>query len=326
MPMNNNQKTQNAAVRLSKLPLVHTACVTLSLLYADTKHNHPNLKAVCEVLENTVTVLCSVASERVSPVIVQLEPQISSANGVACKSLDWLETTFPVLHTPTEQIVATAKNRMHEIQEVMSIAANGTVDCVQHTVTWVMERMQQAGDGTTHTVVERAVSVASEGLDSALSVAEALVDQVLPPNEEDKKAAAAAAHSVRGFEAATLGRRFPVRLVSLTVKLCRRTCYVVGAKMHSVQVVETLSWSSVLVQDVQMSWLTWVWSLRGLPQYLQHQAVSVLFFISQMYNLNFPTPDQNQSGQITSDVNATKVSSLHKDVVQAPSQASPPTK
>nr|XP_019955899.1 PREDICTED: perilipin-2-like isoform X2 [Paralichthys olivaceus] len=236
MPMNNNQKTQNAAVRLSKLPLVHTACVTLSLLYADTKHNHPNLKAVCEVLENTVTVLCSVASERVSPVIVQLEPQISSANGVACKSLDWLETTFPVLHTPTEQIVATAKNRMHEIQEVMSIAANGTVDCVQHTVTWVMERMQQAGDGTTHTVVERAVSVASEGLDSALSVAEALVDQVLPPNEEDKKAAAAAAHSVRGFEAATLGRRFPVRLVSLTVKLCRRTCYVVGAKMHSVQV------------------------------------------------------------------------------------------
>lgn len=75
---------------------------------------------------------------------------------------------------------------MHEIQELVSIAANGTVVCVQHTVSWVMERMQQAGDGTDHTVVERALGVASVGLDSALNMADALVDRAIPPTEEDK--------------------------------------------------------------------------------------------------------------------------------------------
>lgn len=75
---------------------------------------------------------------------------------------------------------------MHEVQDVVSIAANGTMDCVQHTVAWVAERMQQVDDGTNQSLVERAVSVASVGLDSALSMSEALVDRVLPPTEEDK--------------------------------------------------------------------------------------------------------------------------------------------
>ncbi|AWP05571.1 putative perilipin-2-like isoform 2 [Scophthalmus maximus] len=231
MPMNNNQKVPSAAARLARLPVVRTACGKLWLLYADAKRSHPNLRTVCEALEESVAALGTVASVGVSPVLVQLEPHMSTANDVACKSLDWLEATFPVLHTPTEQILATAKNKMHEIQELVSIAANGTVVCVQHTVSWVMERMQQAGDGTDHTVVERALGVASVGLDSALNMADALVDRAIPPTEEDKKEAAAHLE-----EAAALGRSYPVRLVSLTVKLCQRTFHVVGDKMHSVQV------------------------------------------------------------------------------------------
>lgn len=46
----------------------------------------------------------------------------------------------------------------------------------------------------------------------------------------------AAAHLVEGFEAARLRRSYPVRLVSLAAKLCRRTYSMVGVKMHSVQV------------------------------------------------------------------------------------------
>uniref|UniRef100_A0A667WSW7 Uncharacterized protein n=1 Tax=Myripristis murdjan TaxID=586833 RepID=A0A667WSW7_9TELE len=91
-------------VRLAKLPVVRSACAVLSVLYRDTKCSHPSLQSVCDVLETGVTAIGSVAYGRVSPVIIKLEPQISVANDVACKGLDWLEATFPVLQKPTEQV------------------------------------------------------------------------------------------------------------------------------------------------------------------------------------------------------------------------------
>ncbi|XP_073322366.1 perilipin-2-like isoform X2 [Pagrus major] len=222
MPMNNNQKGQSVAARLANLPVVHSACARLSVLYMDTKCSHPSLMSACEGLESRVTALAS-------PVIVKLEPQISIANDVACKSLDWLETRFPVLHTPTEQIVATAKTKMHEIQDVVSIAANGTVDCV----TWLMDMMQQGDDRADQPLVDRAISVACVGLDSALVMSEALMDRMLPPTEQDKEVEA---HLLEGFDVATPRRSYSVRLVSLTAKLCRRTYSMVGSRIQSVQV------------------------------------------------------------------------------------------
>lgn len=58
---------RSAAARLAQLPVVHSACVKLSLVYTDTKGLHPKLRSVCEVLESSVTAL-------LSPVIVKLEP------------------------------------------------------------------------------------------------------------------------------------------------------------------------------------------------------------------------------------------------------------
>ncbi|XP_044045142.1 perilipin-2-like isoform X1 [Siniperca chuatsi] len=310
MPMNNNQKVQTAAARLAKLPVVRSACIKLSVLYIDTKCSHPNLRSVCEVLESSATAIGTA-------VIVKLEPQLSIANDVACKSLDWLETAFPVLHKPTEQIVATAKNKMHEIQDVVSIAANGTMDCVQHTVTWLKGRIQQVDDQADQSLVERTISVASVGLDSALIVSEALMDRVLPPTEEDKEEEA---HLLEGFEAATLSS-YPVRLVSLAAKFCRRTYRMVGSKMQSVQIMENLSRSPGLVQDLQTSWLTLAWRIQGLPHYVQHQLMSVFLFTSQMYNLSCPK-SQQQSNKDKSCVN-TAETSTQKDVVQVYQQATP---
>ncbi|XP_071753124.2 perilipin-2-like [Centroberyx gerrardi] len=309
MPRNNNF-SQNAVVRLTKLPMVHSACATLSVLYLDTKCSHPSLKSVCEVLENGVTSIGSVAYDSVSPVIIKLEPQISIANHVACKGLDWLETAFPVLQKPTEKIAASAKNKMLEVKDLASIAGNGTVDCVQHAVTWVTGRMQQAtdptrkmadDDGVDQSLVKKAISVASLGLDSALSVTEALMDQLLPPSEEDREEEA---KTVKSFEAATGGTSYPVRLVSLTAKLCRRTCHKVGATMHTVKVMESLSSSTVLVQHLQTSWLTLAWSLHGLPQHLQHRAVCLLFFVSQMYNLSRPISQHNLPDRVRGSLSA----------------------
>lgn len=75
---------------------------------------------------------------------------------------------------------------MNEIQELVSIAANGSLDCMHVLVTWLSGRMQQAQDQADQPIVERAISVASMGLDSALVMSETLVDQVLPPTKEDK--------------------------------------------------------------------------------------------------------------------------------------------
>ncbi|XP_034746084.1 perilipin-2-like isoform X1 [Etheostoma cragini] len=320
MPTNNNQqKMLSAAARLSKLPMVHLACSKLSVLYTDTKCSYPNLRSVCEVLESSVTAV-------VSPVLIQMEPQISVANDVACRSLDWLETAFPVLHTPTEQIVATAKNKMHEIQDVVSVAANGTVDCAAFTVAWLMNRLQQVDNPADQSLVVRAICVAGVGLDSALITSEALLDRVLPSTEEDKEEEA---HLVEGFEAATLSRRYTVRLVSLAAKLCRRTYKMFGSKMQSVEVMESFSGSTSLVQELQTSWLSLAWSLQGLPhhiqalpQYLQHQLVSMFFFISQMYDLGCPPPQPHQSDQDRS-LNDAETPSAHNGVVQAHQQAKP---
>lgn len=89
------------------------------------------------------------------------------------------------------------------------------------------------------------------------------------------------------------------------------------------QVMETLSRSSGLVQDLQTSWLTVAWSIQGLPQYVQHQLVSVFFFISQMYNLSCPPSQQHPANQDRSRLNAAETSSTHKDVVQVHPQATP---
>ena len=78
---------------------------------------------------------------------------------------------------------------MHEIQHVVSVTAHGTRDCVEHTVAWLMGGTQQAdGDQADQSLVERAITVASVGLDSALMVSEALLDRALPPTDDDKGA------------------------------------------------------------------------------------------------------------------------------------------
>lgn len=75
---------------------------------------------------------------------------------------------------------------MQEIQEVVSIAANGSVDCVHMAVTRLVGGAQHASDQAEQPLVARAISVVIMGLDSALSMSEALMDQVLPPTEEEK--------------------------------------------------------------------------------------------------------------------------------------------
>lgn len=132
---------------------------------------------------------------------------VSIANEVACKSLDWLETAIPMLHTPTEQVtcrprcdsqptvslpavvslpqlVATARKKMAEVQDVVSIAASGSADCVSMGVAWLKVRLEVA-QVRGQPLVDGAVAAAAVGLETVLVASEALVDRMLPPTEDD---------------------------------------------------------------------------------------------------------------------------------------------
>ncbi|XP_015250437.1 PREDICTED: perilipin-2-like isoform X1 [Cyprinodon variegatus] len=300
MPVNNNYKkvAPNAAARFTKLPLVRSACSTLALLYRDVKSRNQSLKSVCEALESRVTSLTSAACSTASPVIVKLEPQISIANDFACKGLDWLESSFPVLLSPPDEIVAAAKNKVNEIQDVACSAASGT---------WMIGRLHQT-DGAKQSVVERAVGVACVGLDSALTLSEALVDQVLPPSEEEKEEVALL---VEGFEAVVRSGSFSGRVMKLTAQVCRRMYHMVGLKIHSVQITGSSSRPATLVQEFHTGCQSMLWSLQALPQFLQHQAVSVFLFIRQMYNLSCPSSQMEK--QTKSHIRAAEASLLSKE-------------
>ncbi|KAI9543510.1 Perilipin-2 [Dissostichus eleginoides] len=94
---------QSVVDRVTSLPLVISTYGLVSSVYSNTKDTHPYLKSVCEVAEQGVRTITSVAFTTASPIIDKLEPQIAIANDLACKGLDKIEKTLPILHQPSEQ-------------------------------------------------------------------------------------------------------------------------------------------------------------------------------------------------------------------------------
>ncbi|XP_061736779.1 perilipin-2-like isoform X2 [Nerophis ophidion] len=238
-------QTQNAAARLAQIPMVHSAWSRLSVLYGGTKSRSPGLKCVCEGLESRVTLLGLLACRQVTPVITQLQPQISLANDVACRSLDWLEATFPVLHAPADQVMAGVKSKVLEVRGAVSSVAMGTVQRV-------MAMLQQAHHRS------------RGSLDS-----EVLVERTRrwsPPEDTNAD---------WPVEQVETDRR---RLGTLSITLGRR------AKVQSAQIMDTLSSSTCHLRVVHTSWLLVAWSLEQLPQWLQQQIVSAFLLLTHMYN------------------------------------------
>lgn len=90
------------------------------------------------------------------------------------------------------------------------------------------------------------------------------------------------------------------------------------------QVTDNLTKSSGLVLELQTSWQSLVWSVRTLPQNVQHQLVSAFFFLTQMYNLNCP-PTQNQHS-VNKEKSFPNVPTITTDkAFHVPPQAKPPT-
>ncbi|KAM3590225.1 uncharacterized protein V6R79_006077 [Siganus canaliculatus] len=220
---------QNVVERVSSLPLVSSTYGLVSSVYSSTKDTHPYIKTMCEVAEQGVRNISSVVLTTASPIINKLEPQIAIANDLACKGLDKIEKTLPILQQPSEQIVSSAKDVVTSAKDVVTGSVSGAKGTVSDTLTSAVdrtrgvvqdgvERTRAVVSGSFSTVLEsRVARLVSSGVDTALSTSESLVEQYLPLTEDELELEA---RTVRGFDSKEPS--YYVRLGSLSTKLRKR--------------------------------------------------------------------------------------------------------
>ncbi|KAM6960251.1 perilipin-2 [Tautogolabrus adspersus] len=251
---------QNVVDRVSSLPLVSSTYGLVSSVYCNTKDTHPYFKTVCEAAEQGVRNITSVVVTTASPIIFKLEPQIAIANDLACKGLDKIEKTLPILQQPSEQIVSNAKGVVTNAKEVVTGKVSGAKDTVSDTLTSAvkmtrgavhdgMERTRAVVSGSVTTVLEsRVAQLVSSGVDTALSTSESLVEQYLPLTEDELEMEA---RNVRGFS--NKKTSYYVRLGSLSTKLRKRAysralAKIQDGKMTSRKFISELNYTVDLIQ------------------------------------------------------------------------------
>ncbi|XP_062371901.1 perilipin-2 isoform X2 [Sardina pilchardus] len=232
---------QNVVSRVASLPLVSSTYDLMSKVYLQTKDQHPYLKSVCEVAELGVKTVSTVALISALPIIDKLEPQLTIANVLACKGLDQIEKSLPILLQPSEQVVASAKDTVNGAKDVVSETVSGAKDTVAGAVTGVVGRTRgavQGGVELTRAAVtggvsmvkeSRVVQLVSSGVDSALSTSESLVEHYLPRTDQDTKISCKA---VESFEQGLEPRSVYTRLGSLSTKVGQRTYQRTVAKIE----------------------------------------------------------------------------------------------
>ncbi|NXE07164.1 PLIN3 protein, partial [Lophotis ruficrista] len=247
---------QSVVSRVASLALVSCACGAVSAAYATTKESHPYVKSVCAAAEKGVKTLTAAAVSGAQPILTKLEPQISTANEFACKGLDKLEETLPILQQPTEKLLSDTKQLVTSTvtgaKDVLTSTVAGAKDAVTSGVTGVMDMTKGAVQGSVEltklavssgvgTVMGSTVGqMVVSGMGSMLEKSEELVDHYLPMTDEEL---AKLAMAVEGFETEQQKQQqsYFVRLGSLSTKLRHR------ALQHSLGKLQSARRSS---QDV----------------------------------------------------------------------------
>ncbi|XP_027025213.1 perilipin-2 [Tachysurus fulvidraco] len=242
---------ENVVTRVAKLPLVSSTYGMVSSLYSSTKDNHPTIKSVCEAAEMGVKMITSAAFTSASPIIGKLEPQICLANDLACKSLDKIEKTLPILQQPSGQLVSSAKDQVTETvngaKETMSNVMVRTRGVVQESV----EKTKLVVTGGVHTVMESKVAkLVSSGVYNALSTSEILVERYLPAPEDSQEQKI---NMTTGFADQTDEPSYYVRLGSISTKLRQRVYQkaiskVYDAKKNSQESISKLNHTMDLIE------------------------------------------------------------------------------
>nr|XP_006130047.2 perilipin-2 isoform X1 [Pelodiscus sinensis]XP_025043954.1 perilipin-2 isoform X1 [Pelodiscus sinensis]XP_025043955.1 perilipin-2 isoform X1 [Pelodiscus sinensis] len=253
---------QNVVARVAKLPLVSSTYDMVSSAYVNTKDNHPYLKSVCEIAEKGVKTISAVAMTSAMPIIQKLEPQIAVANSYACVGLDKIEERLPILHQPTDKVVANAKDVVAGAKDAVTTTVTGAKDTVAHTINGVVDKTKEAVqdsvemtksvvNGSINTVLgSRVVQMVNSRVDSMLSKSETLVDHYLPVTEEEE---AKEVTKVEGFEVGVQKPSYYVRLGSLSSKVRTRAYQqalirIKDAKNKSQETISQLNYTVSLIE------------------------------------------------------------------------------
>ncbi|NXO24160.1 PLIN3 protein, partial [Cisticola juncidis] len=225
---------QSLGTRVANLPLVSSAYDMVSSAYACTKESHPCVRSVCDAAEKGVKTLTAAAVSGAQPLLTRLEPQISTASGLACKGLDKLEEKLPILQQSPQQVPAwggvgdAVSSTVAGARDAVSSTVAGAKDAVTSRVTGVMDMTKgavQGGVELTRSAVSSGVSTVSQmvasGVGSVLGKSEELVDHYLPMTDEEL---AKLATAVEGFEPEQQRQQqsYFVRLGSLSSKVQHR--------------------------------------------------------------------------------------------------------
>ncbi|NXR72502.1 PLIN3 protein, partial [Pycnonotus jocosus] len=232
---------QSIGTRVANLPLVSSAYDMVASAYTCTKESHPCVRSVCDAAEKGVKTLTAAAVSGAQPLLTRLEPQISTANELACKGLDKLEEKLPILQQPPQKIISDTKllvtSTVTGAKDVLTstvagardaVTMAGAKDAVSSRVTGVMDMTKgavQGGVEMTRSAVSSGVSTVGQmvasGVGSVLGKSEELVDHYLPMTDEEL---AKLATAVEGFEPEQQRQQqsYFVRLGSLSTKLRHR--------------------------------------------------------------------------------------------------------
>uniref|UniRef100_A0A8C5WP03 Perilipin n=1 Tax=Laticauda laticaudata TaxID=8630 RepID=A0A8C5WP03_LATLA len=298
---------QNVMDRVANLPLVSSTCHLVVSAYTSTKEMSPYLKAVCDVAEKGVKTLTAAALCGAQPLVTRLESQLATVSVHACKGLDKLEEKLPILQQPSDKVVADTKellsNKVTGARDAISSSVNGAKEAVSSGVSGMVDVAKGAVQGSvemTSSIVAGGVNsvmgsrvgeMITAGVDTMLGKSEELVDYYLPMTDREF---AELATSVEGFEIGTVQQQkeqkcYFVHLGSLSGKLRQRvfphflaklkdakesTQDALGQLHQTLVLVESRAMAMFrgLTRQLQLSYLTFVSQLRGLPTGLQDKA------------------------------------------------------
>ncbi|KAK2863228.1 hypothetical protein Q5P01_002761 [Channa striata] len=272
---------QNLVDRVTSLPLVSSTYGLVSSVYSNTKDNHPYIKTVCEAAEQGVRTITSVALTTASPIMDKLEPQIAVANNLACKGLDKIEKSLPILHQPSEQIVSNAKDAVNTAKDVVTGTVSETLTSVVEKTRGAVhdgvEKTKAVVSGGVSTVLESRVGrLVSSGVDTALTTSESLVEQYLPRTEGEQELEG---KTVKGFDKKE--PNYYIRLGSLSTKLRKRTYIKAVAK----------------IQDGKQRSMEFISELNSTVDKIQHGRKNIDGTVNKSWKSNSPNQEDGHKAE-----------------------------
>ncbi|XP_041061442.1 perilipin-2-like [Carcharodon carcharias] len=242
-----NGNQQNVVDRMTSLPLVSSACDQVSTVYMSSPSyvSSPSVKAICDMAEQGVKTIATVAASGTNPIIDDLELQFEIANEYACNKL---KESLPSLHQATDQVLTETKELVtSKIADVKSVM--GVVDMTTTAVQGNLEKTKAVVAEGTSAVGQHVAT----GMDISLIKSEEMVDHYLPMTKEEL---AKVAVSTEASDSASVQEQsYYVRLGSLSSKVRNRAYQYSISKMQQAKQngQETLSHLYSLVDLIEMA-------------------------------------------------------------------------